>query len=77
MVEEATAAAHSLAREAEALFELVRQFKIGTEVTFKQNSVISGATNARPTASPARQMIAKVNHSFKGNAALASEWEEF
>lgn len=77
MVEEATAAAHSLAREAEALFELVRQFKIGTEVAFKQNSVISGATNARPTASPARQMIAKVNHSFKGNAALASEWEEF
>ncbi|MGM5058372.1 methyl-accepting chemotaxis protein [Rhizobium sp. 814_E9_N1_1] len=77
MVEEATAAAHSLAREADALFELVRQFKIGTEVTFKQSLVAPGVTNARPSASPALQMIAKINHSFNGNAALASEWEEF
>ncbi|MGZ2461700.1 methyl-accepting chemotaxis protein [Rhizobium anhuiense] len=77
MVEEATAAAHSLAKEADALFELVRQFKIGTEGASRQNSVASVAMNARPITSPARQTIARVNHAFKGNVALANEWEEF
>ncbi|MGO7335623.1 methyl-accepting chemotaxis protein [Rhizobium leguminosarum] len=77
MVEEATAAAHSLAREADALFELVRQFKIGTEVAFKQGSVPAGPAVEGPVASPARQMIAKVSRSFTGNAARAADWQEF
>ncbi|GEC32595.1 methyl-accepting chemotaxis protein [Sinorhizobium fredii] len=48
MVEEATAAAHGLAKEADALFQLLRQFDIGA----------GRASNRMPAASSARQMVA-------------------
>jgi methyl-accepting chemotaxis protein len=88
MVEEATAAAHSLAREADSLFELVKQFNIGTAPASRSvpraaaHAPGPAAAPARPTskpvASPARQMNAKLAKAFNGNAAVAgSEWEEF
>ncbi|ACP23707.1 methyl-accepting chemotaxis protein (plasmid) [Sinorhizobium fredii NGR234] len=43
MVEEATAAAHGLAREAEALFQLVRQFDIGAGLASKRMAPAAGA----------------------------------
>ncbi|CAN7617188.1 methyl-accepting chemotaxis protein [Rhizobium sp. LjRoot254] len=82
MVEEATAAAHSLAREADSLFQLVRQFNIGT-VPASRNLPHSAAPaparpNSNPVASPARQMTAKLTKAFSGNGAVAaSEWKEF
>ncbi|MGZ2486628.1 methyl-accepting chemotaxis protein [Rhizobium pisi] len=78
MVEEATAAAHNLAKEADALFQLLGQFNIGGSVASKRSSQpAAAAQHAQPVASPARQMIAKVGKSFQGNAALAGDWEEF
>jgi methyl-accepting chemotaxis protein len=78
MVEEATAAAHSLAREADSLFQLVRQFNIGTAPA-SQNTHRSAPAPVRPTsrpvASPVRQMTAKLATAFRGNAG--SEWQEF
>ena len=78
MVEETSAAAHSLSREAAQLFELIGQFNIGTAaVTHRLPSVAN--VHSRPVTSPARQMTAKVAHAFNGNAALKSgdSWEEF
>ncbi|MCZ7497353.1 HAMP domain-containing protein [Agrobacterium tumefaciens] len=77
MVEEATAAAHGLAKEADALFQLVGQFKTGPEVALKVSSVVSGTVASRPIPSPARQMTAKIGRAFSGNTAQAAEWEEF
>ncbi|MBB4195605.1 methyl-accepting chemotaxis protein [Rhizobium aethiopicum] len=83
MVEEATAAAHKLAREADALFQLLGQFNIGGTVAPKRISQpAAAAQHAQPVASPARQMVARVSKSFQanatqGNAALAGDWEEF
>ncbi|WP_064695133.1 HAMP domain-containing methyl-accepting chemotaxis protein [Rhizobium aegyptiacum] len=84
MVEEATAAAHKLAKEADALFQLLGQFNIGGAVASKRLSQpAAAAQHAQPVASPARHMIAKIGKSFQGgaavqgNTALAGDWEEF
>ncbi|ACI59510.1 methyl-accepting chemotaxis sensory transducer (plasmid) [Rhizobium leguminosarum bv. trifolii WSM2304] len=77
MVQETTAAAHGLAKEADVLFELVRRFKIESNASSKVNSVASHVRNPQTTPSPARQMLARVAESFRGNAALASDWEAF
>lgn len=81
MVEQSTAAAHSLASEAEALFQLLAQFNIGVQPTIRSgrpSPVSTAATTARHAPSPARQLSAKLSASFQGNAALSSEsWEEF
>ncbi|MBY4633051.1 HAMP domain-containing methyl-accepting chemotaxis protein [Rhizobium croatiense] len=83
MVEEATAAAHKLAKEADALFQLLGQFNIGGAVASRRISQPApAAQHAQPVASPARQMVARVTKSFQGNAtqgnaALAGNWEEF
>ncbi|MBX9459643.1 MAG: PAS domain S-box protein [Rhizobium sp.] len=84
MVEEATAAAHSLAREADSLFQLVRQFNIGTVPSISQDLHRVSTPPAvarlasRPVASPARQMATKLATAFGGKAAAAeSTWEEF
>ncbi|MFT4185350.1 MAG: methyl-accepting chemotaxis protein, partial [Rhizobium sp.] len=78
MVEEQTAASHSLAREAAALFELLEQFKF------------DDAPKAEPSSAPAlqnsvtRPAAARVRpaaiRSAGGNSALAvspADWEEF
>lgn len=82
MVEETTAAAHSLARDAEGLFQLLSQFHIGggtvTGTSSHRGSPALASGSSRPTTSPARRMVAKVAQSFQGNAAAAKQdWEDF
>lgn len=79
MVEETTAAAHSLAREAEQLFALLGQFNVGGGTVGQRAAPVAANAASRPTPSPARQMTAKVAQAFNGNAALKSgdSWEEF
>jgi methyl-accepting chemotaxis protein len=79
MVEETTAAAHSLAREAEQLFELLAQFNIGSGGGTQRPVPMAANQRSRAVASPARQMTAKVAQAFHGNAALKGDdsWEEF
>ncbi|MBW9065154.1 PAS domain-containing methyl-accepting chemotaxis protein [Rhizobium herbae] len=79
MVEETTAAAHSLAREAEQLFQLLGEFNIGSGAATHRTAPAPASQHSRPVASPARQMTAKVAQAFNGNAALkgGDSWEEF
>lgn len=79
MVEETTAAAHSLAKDAEQLFVLLEQFNIGTGATRYRTAPVTANRHSRPGASPARQIYAKVAQAFNGNAALKGDdsWEEF
>ncbi|HEV7323294.1 MAG TPA: PAS domain-containing methyl-accepting chemotaxis protein [Ensifer sp.] len=68
MVEETTAAAHSLAKEADQLFQLLSQFNIGS----------GSGTMHRSTATPVHQVTMKIARAFNGNAALKAEnWDEF
>ncbi len=74
MVEESTAASHSLAKEAEGLFNLLSQFRVGQE----SHAPRSADSGHRPVASPARKMAGQVSRAFSGNAAVAQDsWEEF
>jgi methyl-accepting chemotaxis protein len=84
MVEQSTAAAHSLAKEADNLFRLLEQFNIGMNASAHSPAAhlrpsgpaASGAL--KPAASPARQMTAKLARAFHGNAAAVdSDWQEF
>ncbi|MFK0333822.1 methyl-accepting chemotaxis protein [Rhizobium sp. NPDC090275] len=78
MVEEQTAASHSLAREAAALFNLLEQFKFDDISRVRPPAVpVANRLAVRPT-------TAKVRHAslprVSGNLALADdrgEWEEF
>jgi methyl-accepting chemotaxis protein len=66
MVEETTAASHSLAHEAEVLRDLLAQFR------FEQQSSVRITTarhDAKPVASPARNLVAKVARANHGVAA--------
>jgi len=79
MVEETTAAAHSLAREAEQLFQMLGQFNIGAGSAQPRSAPAAANNQSRPQPSPARQMTAKVAQAFHGNAAVKTggSWEEF
>ncbi len=78
MVEETSAAAHSLAKEAEALFQLLSQFKIGSNAPARRSMPVPVSVAARPVASQPRQMVARISNAFQGNAAIKTEsWEEF
>lgn len=81
MVEQATAAAHSLASEAEALFQLLSQFRIGSHATGRSGrSLAIASTDAvsKTTASPARQLTERLANAFHGNAAVTGgDWQEF
>jgi methyl-accepting chemotaxis protein len=76
MVEQQTAASHSLATQAAALNELLAQFKLNDGA-----SAPRAATPAsRPAQSPARALGAKIASAFGGSssaAALKQEWSEF
>ncbi|MCB5201333.1 methyl-accepting chemotaxis protein [Neorhizobium sp. T786] len=75
MVEQTTAASHSLATQAAALNELLSQFTLGG-----QQVDIRPATQAsRPVNSPARAMGARIASAFGGSSAAAAEpsWPEF
>lgn len=70
MVEEQTAAGHSLAVEAEALFTQVGQFVL-------EQSLLPTSARALATASP-RNQIRRLTAAFSGNAALKQDgWEDF
>ncbi len=69
MVEESTAASHTLAAEAEALRNLVAQFKLGSEYA-------RGST-ARPAPSPALHLVARVARAHGAALPSADQWEEF
>ncbi|MBZ9789979.1 PAS domain-containing methyl-accepting chemotaxis protein [Rhizobium sp. 3T7] len=73
MVEESTAAAHSLAREADALFQLLGQFNIGSGMASRQIRPVVATAASKPVTSAARTMAAKVAAAFHGNAALAGD----
>ncbi|MCM2476878.1 HAMP domain-containing protein [Rhizobium sp. CG5] len=78
MVEEQTAASHSLATEAAALNNLLSQF------TFEEgrgNQVAVASRSSTPAASPARALASRVSKAFGGGASSSSaakpEWSEF
>ncbi|MEQ8479955.1 MAG: methyl-accepting chemotaxis protein [Hoeflea sp.] len=79
MVEESTAASHSLAQEAASLFELIAQFKTGQESGRPARSA-EAATGPRVIASrhvPERPAAYRIPQSH-GNAAVDMDsWEEF
>ncbi|MGX5667014.1 methyl-accepting chemotaxis protein [Rhizobium daejeonense] len=77
MVEETSAASHSLAREAETLKNLLAQFRFGQH---SSATVKLARPDASPVASPARTLMAKVARASTGAAASAQaqeSWEEF
>jgi methyl-accepting chemotaxis protein len=84
MVEESTAAAHSLAREADNLFQLLKQFNIGNIPTVSSSHGATGngqprrEAAARPAVSPVRQLASKLATAFPARATAAGgPWEEF
>ena len=81
MVEQSTAASHSLAGQADALSALLHQFKTRggvSEMPMEHQKAAPAAANAdsAPVPSPARAMTGKVAKAFGGGAA-AEDWEEF
>jgi methyl-accepting chemotaxis protein len=80
MVEEQTAASHTLAQEAGALDGLLRQFKLGQGQADTPRTMVAG-TASRPVASPARALTRTVAKAFGGKAATAAavqeDWTEF
>jgi methyl-accepting chemotaxis protein len=77
MVEQSTAASHALAREADGLFSLLSQFKVGEA---SQGRLAAARQDAKPVASPARAMANRVAKAFSSNVAVAANrdsWEEF
>ncbi|MBL0371299.1 HAMP domain-containing protein [Rhizobium sp. KVB221] len=80
MVEQSTAASHSLAREASSLNQLLSQFKLGGEA--RSAAVVRVATDvSRPAPSPARALSSRLANAFGGRASAAAvqdqSWEEF
>lgn len=75
MVEETTAASHSLAMEVAALNQLLRQFKLASAAG-NQPAHAAFQGNAA-TASPARALGSRLASAFSGNAAVKTDWEEF
>ncbi|PTM89113.1 methyl-accepting chemotaxis protein [Mycoplana dimorpha] len=81
MVEESTAASHSLAREAASLNQLLSQFKLSDDNRSTSDAPVRSATSSdRPAASPVRALGRKIASAFSGNAAIDTSmdaWEEF
>ncbi|MDB5525492.1 MAG: methyl-accepting chemotaxis protein [Rhizobium sp.] len=81
MVEQSTAASHSLAKEAGALNQLIRQFNLG-DGDQAVAALRPASQSSRPAPSPARALGRKIASAFggKSTAAAASQdasWEEF
>jgi len=81
MVEQTTASSHSLANEAEALFELVSRFKLGAATPADAHKIATPIAAQAPdkTASPQHRLAARVSASFGGAATArqAENWTEF
>lgn len=79
MVEETTAASHSLAREVGSLNQLLSQFKLGNAGNAKP-VVRVAATGDKPVTSAVRALGGRIASAFSGNAALNTAndgWSEF
>jgi len=77
MVEETTAATHSLSREVSSLNELLKLFKLsGAKVQAAGFARPAAATDAY-AASPARALGRKLAGAFVGHAAVKRDWDEF
>ncbi|KAA3517621.1 HAMP domain-containing protein [Agrobacterium vitis] len=78
MVEQTTAASHSLAKEAATLSDLLSRFKLedhGKAVAFAQTNDVSAS---RPAPSPARKLTEKLRGAFHGSAAVKEkDWQDF
>lgn len=76
MVEETTAASHSLAREAQVLRDLLARFRFGQRSSAK---VMTSHHDMKPATSPARQLQARVARAASSAALLQApeSWEEF
>ncbi|MFT4182544.1 MAG: methyl-accepting chemotaxis protein [Rhizobium sp.] len=80
MVVESNAASHNLAKEAEALFNLLGRFRIGTANQTVAAPVPAEPQQHKPVASPARRLTQKLAGAFAGataTAGAAASWEEF
>lgn len=82
IAEQSTAASSSLANEAQALNELLAQFKTGAAARASLATPSLAKPSHKPVKSPARQMANKVAHAFtngNGSAAAVAEstWEDF
>ena len=78
MVEETTAATHSLSREVGSLNELLRLFKLSESAPSFAASA-SGA-RAETAALPVKEMSRRLSKAFSSNGATAvkmDEWQEF
>jgi len=74
MVEQSTAASHSLAQEAASLFHLLSRFKTANDSAYGGPRAVSSG----PAASPQRGAPPRQRPAFNGNAAVdMSQWEEF
>ncbi|AYD01685.1 HAMP domain-containing methyl-accepting chemotaxis protein [Neorhizobium sp. NCHU2750] len=80
MVEQTTAASHSLATQAAALIELLSQFNLGEGSRVAGQAPRVATPSSRPAASPARALGNRIASAFGGGAAAAAvkpEWSEF
>lgn len=86
MVEQTTASSHGLAKEAEALFELLRHFQLGASSAgiqaAQQNPRTEPGSKTKPagrTVSPQHEQVAKISANFGGAATAQKleDWTEF
>ena len=79
MVEESTAASHSLASEVVSLNRLLAQFKLAEGGKASHSPVRSAAPTDRPAVSPVKALGRKIASAFSGNAAVDTkgDWQEF
>ncbi|MBN7803954.1 HAMP domain-containing protein [Agrobacterium rosae] len=86
MVEQSTAASHSLAKEAASLNQLLSRFNLGDGASASRSApasapVRSASSTSRPAPSPARALGRKIAGAFGGGGSAAAvahdSWEEF
>jgi methyl-accepting chemotaxis protein len=79
MVEEATAATHSLKNEASSLASMVSRFKVGAENAAVPQAARPGQRPATPVVNRAKPVSRPSTPISRGNTAVAvnEDWEEF
>ncbi|MFD1328755.1 methyl-accepting chemotaxis protein [Mycoplana ramosa] len=78
MVEEQTAASHTLASEVSSLNALLSQFRLSDAAAAQQRTAPASATSQhRPVVSAARALGNRVAKAFGGAAVAEQTWEEF
>lgn len=79
MVEESTAASHSLASEVVSLNRLLAQFKLAEGGMAAHAPVRHASPSDRPAVSPVKALGRKIASAFSGNAAIDTkgDWQEF